>query len=233
MRTKGVTGVEIILLLSLLGGALFVAKPALFPGASKRAQQSTEATADVEKAVKAQGSNVAAGITSIGRAASDLPDSPATDFVRREVPYLLAKLPAPDAQALLESERRRSAVMEGKAQLANELYQKEAEKSAKLQKQLDRALQERRDVDRSLAEAAAAEHARTLQAMGAGVVAVLLLVGWAYTKFYSITPATLGRIAADVRGGANPISAMDTHLAPWLHPHVNRASRLALDPDSP
>lgn len=230
---RGLTGAEVIIVLAALGLITWVVKPSIFPGAAKRAQQSTEATAAVEAATTAQGASAAASVTKIGEAAATSPASPAKDFIVREVPVALSRLPAPNPQALIEAERRRAAIMEGRLDEARRLYEAAAKQSATLQRERDEALAARRAVDLQLEQAAAAEHARTTQLLGAGIIAALAVAGWIYTKVYSIGPETIGRVAADVRAGINPIAALNTHLAPRLHARVRRAAKLATEPTDP
>jgi hypothetical protein len=230
MKTRGAFPVVVIYVLAAIGAGLFVLKPKLLDGDSRRAKASVEATAKVETAVNAQGAAAAASIAKIGEANAAAPDSPSKNFIAQEVPAALAKLPAPDPLALLEAEKRRAAVMEGRAEEAARLYGLEAQRSAALQKDLAAALAARHAADSALSEAAAArleaERQRTLWIIVAGLGVAL----WLYARAFSITPASLGAIAADVRAGVPAIQAMDTHLAPWLHPSVNRAARLATQP---
>ncbi len=143
------------------------------PGASKRAAQSTAATARVEQTATAQGSAVAASIVEIGKANTEAPESPSRDFIAKEIPVALASLPAPDAQRLLEAERRRAAVMEGRADEARKLYELAAKQAAHLQHERDEAIAARRNADLALEKSAAAEHARSLQAVGLGALALI------------------------------------------------------------
>ena len=85
----------------------------------------------------------------------------------------------------------------------------------------------RRAADTALTVAAATEHASSVQKLGLLCAAVLALCLWVYSKIYGITPATLGTVVADIRAGAAPIQALDTNLAPWMHPKVARAAKLA------
>jgi hypothetical protein len=227
MNRKGMTGVEVLVALAVIAAVTFVAKPSLFPGHSKRAAVSTETTARLEAATQAQGGTAAASIVKIGEANAGAEPSRSRDFIAREVPLALSLLPSPDPAALLEAEKRRVAVMEGRLDEVLRLYETATSKAERMQQERDEALAARRAADLALEKAAAAEHARTLQAMGAGIVAVLALALFAYAKLYGISLSTAGRIAADHKAGMPLITALDTHLAPRLHAQVNRAARLA------
>lgn len=229
MKTRGSATIIAIVLVALLGGGLFVFRPAFLHGDSRRAKESAAATVAVERTAGAQGGAAAASIQKIGEANQEAPLSPSRDFIAREVPLALSYLPKPDPAKLLEAERRKVAVMEGQIAEARRLYEDAAKTSAALQRERDAALAARRAVDAELAEVAAARLAAERQRAALVVVAVLLLAAWIYAKFFGISAGTLGRIAADVRSGVSPIAAMDEALRmkPWLHGRVNRASRLA------
>lgn len=228
-RCAGLTGVEIVVALAVVGLLAFAAKPSLFPGDSRRAAQSSKATARVEAAADAQGAAVAASVAKIGEANTEAPPSPARDFIAREVPVALSLLPAPDAERLIEAERRRAAVMEGRLEEARSLYAAAAKEGAELRKERDSAEAARRAADLALEQAAAAAHARTMQALALGGLAILALAAFIYAKVYGISTASAGRIAADIRAGSDPLRALDTHLAPRLHARVRRAAKLAAD----
>jgi hypothetical protein len=226
MKARAFTGIEVLIVLAVIGAATFAIKPSLFPGASRRAAQSTQATAAVEAATTAQGATVAAGLTQIGTANTAAPSSPSRDFVSREVPYLLSMLPAPGAQALLEAEKRRVAVMEGRAEEARRLYESAAARAEQLQRERDAALAARHAADLALEQAAAAEHARTMQAAGAAVLALLFLAGWVWLKFHSVGIGHLGQLAADLKTpGVNPLAALDAIVDHRLHDKVKRAAK--------
>jgi len=226
-RKKGFAVAGVLVALAVVAVVGWIAKPELFPGNSRRAAQSTQATAKVEETTQAQGAAAAASVAKIGEANADAPASPSRDFIAREVPVALSRLPAPDPLALLEAEKRRAAVMEGRAEEARKLYEAAAKQSARLQTERDEALAARHAADAALEKAAAAEHARTMQAAGAGVLALLCLAAFAYSKLYGIGGGTLGAIVADIRGGTAPTQAFDTHLAPRMHARVARAAKLA------
>lgn len=230
MNNKGEATAAILLVVALVGGLAYFFGPKVLHGDSRRASSSAAATAAVEEAANAQGSAAAASVVKIGEANSVAPTSPARDFISKEVPVALSYLPAPDPEKLLEAERRRSAVMEGRLDEARRLYETSAKQAARMQEERDRALAQRRAVDMELVEVAAARRAAERQRMALIAIAVLLGAAWVYAKVFSITPATLGRIAADVRAGGSPIAAMDANLAPWLHANVRKASQLATTP---
>jgi len=233
MKSQRAEAVTLVLLaLVLLGGGLFVLKPKFFSGDSKRAATSAATTAALETATTAQGASAAASVATIGRANAEAPASPAKDFIAREVPVALAKLPAPDPLELLSAEKRRSAVMEGRALEANRLYEGAAKHAAQLQTERDRALAARQHADTALQEAAAAQLAAERQANIFIAICVVLALGWAYTKFYSITPKSLGDLAAGFRSGENPIAALDRITPSWMHKSIRNAAKLATDIDA-
>jgi hypothetical protein len=230
VKTRGEATVLVVVIVAVIGLATWIFKPALFGGASKRAAQGTQATAQLEAAHAAQGAAAAASVAKIGEANTAAPASPARDFITQEVPVALARLPSPDPAELLAAEKRRSAVMEGRLDEARRLYEQSAKTSARLQAERDEALAARRAADLAHEQAAAAEHARTVQLLGAGVVVVLIGAAWLYTKVYSIGPHTIGAIAADIRAKVDPLKALDTHLAPRLHARVRKAAKLSTEP---
>lgn len=221
---------EVVVAVAVLGAvAAWFAKPGWFSGDSKRAKQSTVATAKVEAATQAQGAAVAASVVKIGEANAEAPASPSRDFIAKEVPLALTQLPAPDSRELIAAEKRKVAVMEGRLEEARKLYEAAAKSAETLQRERDDALAARRAADSALERAAAARDARTRQAFGAGAVAFLALAAFAYAKIFGVGVGTLGSIAADIRAGRDPLGAMDTHLGPRLHARVRRAAKLAAE----
>ena len=166
----------------------------------------------------------------IGTAAGMATSSPAVDFIRREVPVALAKLPTPDPTALIQAEQRRVAVMEGKLDEARRLYEVEAKRAAKLQEERDEALAARKQADVALQEAAAAEHARTMQAVGLGALALILGGLWVFAKVNGLSVATLGQMAADMRQpGSNAVDVLDKYVPVRLWNKVKRNAQLNTD----
>jgi hypothetical protein len=230
LNQRGEAVTIVLLCLVLLGGGFFMLRPKWSHAESRRATASVVATQQVEQkvyvadeAAMKQAAAAAASVATIGVANTLAPDSPAKDFITREVPAALVYLPKPDPQALLDAEKRRSAVMEGRAYEATRLYEAESKRSLNLQEQRDTALaardvamSQRRQADERLAEAAAASRAASKQAFTAFAVAALLAIGWVYTKLTHLSPAGLGRIATDIRSGRyDAITAIDIGTPPW------------------
>lgn len=244
MNNRGTVLVEVLVVLLLLGGGLFVAKPDLIPGtesyrAKKSAQSTTQlstAITNADTAAQKQGAEVAAGLVAIERANDLAPASNSKNFIGQEVPHLRTLLPSPDPKALIEAEKRRTAVMEGRYEEAKRLYEDAAAKAAQLIKERDTAIAARNQAeyrrqlaDQALLEAAAAAHARTVMALGVGAVCLVLLAAYIWLKFNSVSLPDMGKIVADVKAGANPIQAFDTFVDARLHKKIQREAKLAGD----
>lgn len=227
---RGFTGLEIAAGILLLGGITYLVKPSIFPGSSKRAKESTETTAVLLGSMNAQSASAAASVSMIAKANSMNEESPIKTFISHEALLALSKMSKPDPKELLEAEKRKNAVLEGKYEEANRLYQQANQKAAKLEKEVTVAIAAKQKSDLALEQAAAAEHASFKQKLVFGGLALLFLVGWIYSKVMGISPATLGLMAADIRAGVQPLHAMDTHLAPRFHAKVKRFSKLATEP---
>lgn len=219
--------VEVVILLALLGVGLWAAKPGWFPGASRRAKTSTQATAKLEAATTSRDAYASASVVKIGEANTAAPESLAKSFISREVPVALSLLPPPDPMALIEAERRRAAIMEGRLIEASLLYEKASKRAEQLQAERDRALRAREAADEALIVAAAEQHAKQVQLLGLGAAALILGCGFIYLKFTGITPTALGVAVADIRKGTDPTVALDTVLSRFQQRKVNRESRLA------
>lgn len=244
MKTRGEALTIVLLCIVVLGGAAFgLSKTKWFNGESKRAEASKAATVKVEAttvkvddAKEAQGSAAAAYVVEIGDANTTAPDSKEKQFIAAAVPISLSFLPSADPKKLLEAQQLKVAFLQGQLALANTLTDAALKDSAKLKQSLDRALterdsaqQQRRQADATISEAAAANLALDQQRTGAIVIIVLLVGLYAYARIFSISPKSLGLIAADVRAGMPAIQAMNENLAPWLHKHVATAARQATE----
>lgn len=243
--TRGDAGITTIVVIAIVGVAAWLG-PKIF-GDSKRAKQSTEATAKVEDAQKAvrdaeahNAAVAAAGIVSIGKAAGDLPPSPASDYIDEEVTAVLSKLPTPDPQGLIDAEKRRTAFMQGQRDLARALFAEEHARTAKLQEviaekdaALAKAFEERRAVDLELEKTAAAALVQYRQKLVLCVVAVVLAGLWVYAKLSGLSISSLGRIAADIRAGEQPMAVLNRYVPERLKEKVYRKAQLYSDlPDN-
>jgi hypothetical protein len=225
--TRGEATVVVLIVVVLLGGVIGIFKPNWFSGASRRAATGTATTAQLVQAVDNQGAAAAASVVKIAEANTLAPESPSRDFIAKEVPVALARLPAPDPVKLLEAEKRMRAVLEGNLDESRRLYEIATKQSAKLQAERDSAIAAKHAADLAVEKAAAAEHAKTVQLFGAGLVIVLLGAAWVYLKVYSIGPNVLGTMAAEMRTGKNPVQIMTDNLAPRFYARVQKHAQLA------
>lgn len=228
--TRNTRGTGLIELIVALAAILLIAKPAFLDGDSRRAKKSEEATAavvetvsKVDDAAEKRGAVAAASVAKIGEANATAPASPEQEFIAREVPVALANLPAPDPQALLDAERRKVAVLEGRAMLADQLYGKAlseakalAEAKTKAERDRDLALAARDRIDRDLSEAAAArlaaEHQRNMMILVALAAGAL----WLWAKLTHFSPGQIASAVTDIKSGAytDPVTALDTAASP-------------------
>lgn len=215
-----------LVVLVLVAGGL-IKMPDWFNKDRKRAEQSQQSTEQLLEAQRAQGSSAAAGVVQIAAANAMAPESPSKDFIDREASLILTKLPAPDARELAQAEARRIAVMEGRLEEANRLYNSAQQRADRLARDLAAATEARRAADRALAEAAAAKAAADRQLRILFLVTAALVGLWLYAKLHGIGPKALGRIAADIRQGAHPIAALDMHVPDYLKSSVRREAKLA------
>lgn len=208
--TRGLAPLVILAIVAAIGGAVVVLKPKVFHGDSQRAAASTEATARVESATTKPAAEAAASIVKIGEANAAAPDSRQRDFIAQEIPVALAKLPAPDPQALLEAEKRRSAVIEGRLEEARGLYSTALQRAVILQRERDAALASRRAVDAELSQVAAERLGAERQRNQFIAVAMLALALFLYVKFTHLAPGALAEAVHDIRENkVDPLHALD------------------------
>lgn len=221
---RGEAAAIVIGVVALCTVLVWMFKPRMIHGESRRAKASTESTAQVETATAAvdaaasqRAAAAAASVVKIAEANSTAPASAEKDFIGREAPVALANLPAPDPQALLEAERRRVAVMEGRLAEASKLYEaamrssaESAKELADLRANLATAQAERRSADAAIAEAAAANLALERQRNQFVVALVIAVCAWLYVKFTHLSPGAMAEAVQDIRGGkVDPIVALD------------------------
>ena len=227
MKTKAFAFLPVLIGIAVVGVAgLFVAKPKFLHGDSRRAAASTEATAAVDAAVTKQGAEAAASVVKIGEANATAPDSKEKDFIAREVPVALAKLPAPDAQALIEAERRKAAVLAGQLEAVSRLYDQALKRADVLERERAAALAERRAADLRL-EQAAAEALGAERTRNGFIFCGVLAVGlYLYVKLTHFSPSAIAEAVADIKAGVHPITALDTVAGRLQQRLVNFLGRL-------
>ncbi len=230
MNNKGLTGIEVVAVVALLGGALYLVVPSIFPGASKRAKQSTEATKAVEEANKHQAAVVAASVVKMGEVAHLVENVPVKSFLIEGSCLALSRRPTPDAKELLEAEKRKNAFLSGQLAVKDKLYAEASGETIKLRNALEKANIERRAVDLELEKAAAAEHAQFTQKLAIGGIALVFLAGFVYLKVMNMAPDTAGKSMADIRAGVKLTKAFDANLSPRFYSRIRKATKLATEP---
>jgi hypothetical protein len=228
VNARGETTLVVLVVLAVAGLG-WITVPKWLDKRQRQAEASQQATMQLLEAQRAQGASAAAGVTQIATANALAPESPARAFIAREADLTLTKLPAPAAAEVAQAEARRLAVMEGRLNEANRLYVTAHERADQLARDLARAVAAREAADRALLEAAAAARAaeRTQRIMMG--VAALVGVLWLYAYLTRLGPSSLGKIAADIRGGSHPVAALDFHVPDWLKPQVRRAAKLEME----
>lgn len=242
---RAFTGLEILLGIGVVVLITAVAAPKvapkLFDGRTREAEASKDASAEVEKRLAAavegerkKGAVVAASLNQMGVAAGQLPESPQKTFLVREGAFTSALLPAPDPEALLESERRRIAILEGQLQLADKLYARASKDNAdliadnaKLRVKVATALAERREADAALAESAAFQRGKDMAIAVLAAIVVLCVLGWIFARLNGLNVRTLGMMSADLRAGHNPQEVLDRYVPVRLWRSVKKERKRA------
>jgi hypothetical protein len=230
MKARGSALIEVAVVLALLTLGAGYIKTQFFHGDTKRAAQSAEATAEVkatqaalDAANRQRSAEIAASATIIGQAAADIPDDKNADFIRREVPVILAKSEAPDPAELLKAAERRELVLRGELAAINRAYgqafehaQKLADENARLTGERDAAIAAREAVDRKLAEVAAARQAREKQMLVIIAIAAAFAGLWLWAKVTHFSPWQQAKAVADIRAGTytDPVEAIDVAASP-------------------
>lgn len=213
----------VLLALLVVGGAIAMFRPKVLHGDSRRAEEAKAATVevktttgDVDAVAKKRSAVAAASVVKIGEAAASMEASPEKDFIVRETPVALASLEAPDPSALLAAERRKVAVLEGRTAEITRLYGDAVEQArrnsdalAKAQRERDAAFA-RVDASNEKLAVVAAERLAASKTMWRFIIVSGVLVGlYMYVKLTHVSPAAMREAVADIRGGANPITALD------------------------
>lgn len=199
--SRGDGGVTVFVVLALVALGVLATKPKILHGDSRRADKSVETTAALVDATAKQAAEAAASVVKIGEANATAPESPEKSFIAREVPVVLAKLPAPDPRALIEAERRKAAVLAGRLEEANRLYGVAMERADKLERERAAALAAKRASDAEL-ERVAAERLGAERLMNwALLVAGLCVALWLYTHITRPSVGALAEAVKDIKAG--------------------------------
>lgn len=225
-NTRGEITLATVLIIALVGGLGFLAfkKPKSMDKASRTATASQKVSAELEAAHQAElqalrnkSSSAAAGVTTIGKVADGLPDTPTKEAIVSEVGVVNSKLERPDTAELLAAERRANAILTGNIAEARRLNALAYEHSSQLQNRVveaetrtAKAEAERQAVDLRLSEAAAkalgAEQASNRWKFALWVLAVIYL----YTKLTHVGPGALAEAVKDIKGGTAGVTALDS-----------------------
>lgn len=241
MKQRGETTVIVLVACAVVGLALWIFKPKILHGDSRRAKESSQTTEELVKTQEKQAATAAASVVKIGEANASAPESREKSFIAQEVPVALAHLPKPDPEALLAAERRKNAVLEGRIEEADRLYGKALEKAERLERERAAALAAKRasdlELERVAAERLGAERAKNMM-IAIAVVAVLL---YFYVRFTFVSPANLASAVRDIRHGTgepnSAIAALDSVTTPMqqlmvrLHAKAYKKLEKVLEPD--
>ncbi len=249
------TTIEVVVVVALLGAlGLMVAKPKFLSGESRRADQSRQATqqvvqaqakvedaqAKIDETAKQRSSTAAASVTTMVKAAEEAPKSPHSAFIAKEGRLALTYLDPADPAALLASEQRYSAFLEGKVELIQTLYSDaykeskelatklEAEKKAKAEAEakLADAMAQRAAIDQKLI-VKAAEHLATERQRNMAILVAVVIGGlWLWAKLTHFSPFQMKNAVLDIQNGVQPIVALDTNATPLQQRIVNLLTRI-------
>lgn len=228
--------IEVVAIVAVVGWLGPKVLPSAFDKRTKQAEQSADASAQVEQAVAKerdantrQNAVVAASVVKIGEAASDAPASPWATFVQREATHVLPLLPAPDYKALYAAEARKRAVLEGKLELADKLYAADAkdkqrvlDENAKLRAKIAVAFAERREVDTELAESAAYARGKDAVIGVLFALAALCGVGWFIARKTSLPKLALAHMANRARDGQTAMDVIDGVVPDTWHDEIEK-----------
>ncbi len=226
---RGFALVGIVIVIAIVAGGAWFAVPKWFPGESKRAAMAARTTEQLLATTDHQGAVVAASIVEIAKANAETAPSPQKSFIAEESGLALTLLPRADATALIESERRKTAFLEGRLTEARSLYETASKSNAQLQRERDAVIAAKRASDEALQEAAAASHVKNMQIVMLAGIAALAFAAWIWFRIHSIGPGSLGKILHDLKAGIDPTTAFDeaTNHRPALQRAIAKARKLA------
>ncbi len=221
------SSVAVLVMLGVLllgGGAWGMSKTHWFDKRSKQAATSTNTTTELLASNAAQGGAAAAYVQTMGEVAATLPESKEKDYLGRAGTIALSYLPKPDPQKIIEAQALKIAVLSGQVELANKLTGTALQRASDAEQRAARAIAGKRASDLAMEQAAA-------QALGAEqnqfyltIIAIVIAIGWVWTKATHASPLALSRFMQDVKSGTaetNPtVAALDGALTPFQQMNI-------------
>ena len=228
-NNRGVAPLVVAAYLAVVAVLGFLAfKPKSLDKASQNAAASTVATTNVNAAhteevdsLKNKSSSAAAGVSTIGKVAGTLPDTPTKQAIQNEVGIAQSKLEPPDPAELLAAEKRVNAILTGNLEEIRRLndlaYQESAElrdRTIAAEAKSAKAEAARDAIDLKLTEAAAKSLA-TEQANNRWKIAIIALtLLYLWTKFSHVSYGSIAEIAADIKKGKDGLASLDSATTP-------------------
>lgn len=180
LKTKRATGViEVIAIVAIIGLGIAWFKPTKEKSVAKEVDKVTTQVQATDNAIDEK---VSASVNQIGVANSMAPESPSKTFISREVQLITPFLPTPNMNDLLEAERRRVAVMEGKVEEANRLYKDTRKENDELLKANVKANEELKNLKQELYEQAAVAEFLKKVTIIVGLILGLLTAAYIWLK---------------------------------------------------
>ncbi len=210
-NSAGVAPLVYVAVLAIIGLGAILFKPKWLHGDSQRAAESAKTTQALVDSQKKLSATAAASIVTIGEAAASSPDSREKEFIIREVPVALSTLEAPDPTALIEAEKRKNAVLQGKIDVIDRLYGDQAKVADSLRRENAAVLAAKRASDAELAQVAAERLGAEKTAARWLFVAVACVILYLYVKITHVGPGALAEAVSDMRkqGATSGITALD------------------------
>ncbi len=215
------SSVAILVLLGVMlfgGGAWGLSKTHWFDGRSKQAATSTQTTETLIAANAAQGGAAAAYVQVMGEVAATLPASKEKDYLGRAGGIALSYLPTPDPKKIIEAQALKIAVLNGQLELADKLTGTALQRASEADMRAARAISAKRASDLALETAAAKALGAEQNQFWLMLLAVAAVALWGYTKLTHLSPGSLARVVADIKGGTTEanvaLQAIDSATSP-------------------
>lgn len=187
---KGVAILEVLALVAVIGVAVMWFKPSVQLTNAKEVDTITQKIEDTNTKV---GEKVSASLNQIGVANSMAPESPSKIFISKEVNLVTPLLPPPSPEELLEAEKRRVAVMEGRLEEAAKLYRESQTENIALISQIAKNEKDLQALKNDLHEQAGVAEFLKKVSIGLSLLAVVGISGFIWIKL------SAGRVHSGLR----------------------------------